>query len=116
MKSEMELRELDAWIAEHVMNRKDAEYCTDGLVPEVIIPGFGLFHPTTDPAANDAVDDAIIERLSGNLESYSVRKNADGNFIFRAIYKGEEFVAYDLEKKICRALFAQKLFTPNPES
>lgn len=85
MKTE-QMRELDAWIAENVFK----------------YPSWNVFSPTSDPAASDALDDKILEK-SG------YRVNFTGAFFLMQTNDGKHTTSH-ADKKICRVLFAKKLF------
>lgn len=123
MKSEKELRELDAWIAEHVMGlvlckRRPAILNPNEFVlsiPSKIVRariGTGPtinFQPTIDPAAAMLVLKHCIKSEKGNL-GLSMRGSGEG---FGIVAKHD---VYELTLELAICLFAQKLFTPNPES
>lgn len=60
----------------------------------------------SDPAASDALDDAILERLTGHY-----RITFDGINYRMATTDGSEISAAHNNKKICRALFAKRIFS-----
>ncbi len=128
--------ELNEWIAENVMgyiwtchnnpvapfvNKKwllepnlFADLSSDGrwkkaIGTEEALTGHEGAEPpsfTTDPAASDALDDKILEKLGG--DSYTICF-LDGQYsIFTRTVRG---VISHTDKKICRALFAHKLFS-----
>lgn len=122
-----QLRELDAWIAEHVMGWKrmtwHQHFKTRGLPNGKELTSYWhnkdgsiaadfcgecdcgkvdtSFKPTTDPAASDALDDAILKKC----ELYVVDFD-EGVFRMNA----GKAAAEHPDKKICRALFARQLF------
>lgn len=61
---------------------------------------------TTDPAASDALDDAILKKFG--YEGYSAWVSENGTYIMRSCEDHE--VESSPDKKICRALFARKLW------
>jgi len=119
------LRELDAWIAEHVMGWKKIgrgkilqEWKDSDGNPHFIGDRpiadqddcncwMDMFNPTTDPAASDALDDKILEKLGE--DGYQIWH--DGKNFIMCRRNGLEPQAKHLDKKICRALFAQRLFS-----
>ncbi len=138
--SATEQRELDAWIAENVMGYRRTEnpddHTTDGATlfwhrtsgpqREVVLKGraythggmteetgkemfshsWTFFEPTTDPVASDALDDAILNHPMGNHRIELV----NGIYYFTSTVNPNIGCEYH-NKKICRALFAQKLFS-----
>lgn len=118
--SEMELRELDAWIAEHVMEweRGWSSCAPRGLeCHEKTFEHYGLwvdpttgtqkrahyFHPTTDPAAAMEVQRKLAER-GGNVETF---KGGDGHYYATDTYD-LKVSAPTLELAIC--LLARKIY------
>lgn len=119
--TEHELRELDAWIAEHVMRLVLCQRAPAILTPNefvLSIPskivrariGNGStinFSPTTDPAASMQVLQKCAER--GAWPDFTLLRHTppQGKWVFE--YDGEEIVCDTLPLAI--ALFAKKLFS-----
>jgi len=101
-----ELRELDCEIERIVFGRMDCkatgdcfgsiEYDSDKMPPRRF---------TTDPAASDALDDAILKKLDG----YAYRVHCQGGF-YVMVRVGEVPSAIHQDKKVCRALLAKQLW------
>lgn len=112
-----QLRERDAWIAEHVMGWVIYKTVDDWMnagspigrkitILEEKNHSFEIPHHTTDPAASDALDDAILRKLNG----YAYRIYFQGGlYVMRSLAPDGICVEHP-DKKICRVLFAQKLF------
>jgi len=67
--------------------------------------------PTTDPASSDALDDAILKKLSCDNEPVQiVQLKGRSEFFMSAVFEGKSITARAADKKICRVLFAKKLF------
>lgn len=104
--SDKELRGLDAWIAKHLFGRADVEFSegniswdADNRIPK---------NYTTNPAASDELDERIIDKLGGRpLLSWNDGKS----HYFESCVECETILAAHKDKKICRAIFAKKLFT-----
>lgn len=123
-----QLREKDAFVAEHVFNItgkngvkiSECQAAIDRInsdtsFPDCIaedyqigqaMPQFPKF--CTDPAASDALDDSILKKLEGrNIESsfYNGCHHLACEIMARKIITAEH-----PDKKICRVLFAEALF------
>ena len=82
-----EMRELDAWLQDN-------------------IPGIASNEsPTRNHAASDVLDDKILEKIQDGYEIQFL----NGFYTFKALCRRISQTHHD--KKICRALFAKKLFT-----
>lgn len=81
-----EQRELDAWLSENV------------------IPECPYDRPTVDPASSDALDDKILAEHAGYRITFDGKNYTMTDTILKISEKNPD-------KKICRALFAQKLFS-----
>jgi len=121
--SETEHQELNCWIAENVMgftrgkmNRRDVFNVL--VSPDAKAKGFVRFqydehlptdlsapHYTTDPAASDALDDALLERCGEMLIGFD-----EGEFYIETNHNGKLVSVSNKDKKICRALFAKEVF------
>jgi Phage ABA sandwich domain len=107
--NETQLRELDTWIAEHVMGmiKADSPDDTGWFRRSTYLP---KFEPSTDPAAAMMVLEALRGRggfcveLIANTDGWLVHYDDDGN--------GWSVTAETLP--LCIALFARKLFENNP--
>ncbi len=126
--NELNLGELDAWIAEHVFgyhkqqfnNGYESTACNlmvdkpfradkfrkHGWHKDYKLVG-GFPHYTADAAASDALDDKIRERCGEDGYSTYMRGN-DVHML--ACLTGLDAHAIHPDKKICRALFAKKLW------
>ncbi len=116
----IELRSLDAWIAENVFGWTDIEFYKPpqpDYTEEAPEPFWRGVHKanllwqsvpryTTDPAASDALDDAILNHPMGNHRIELV----NGIYYFTSTVN-PNIGCEHAEKKICRALFAQKIWT-----
>jgi len=108
-----ELRELDCEIECIVFGRTDCkatgdcfgsiEYDSDKMPPRMF---------TTDAAASDALDDAILKKLKGKFDGYKTWFTGI-NHIYQCV-NGKRFAEHP-DKKVCRALFAKQLFKPTTE-
>lgn len=128
MKTPIEqLREKDAWIAEHVFGWKwylFSDHICQLEAPSnwqerhggnpVDIPRdtdekdtTSVDEYTTDPAASDALDDKILEKLDGG---YAIFRRKNGSFHMTGNRNQKFIEAEHHDKKICRVLFAEKLF------
>ncbi len=132
-----QLREKDAWIAEHVFGAKwfhcrhpeSSEDRRDFIVMpkdscEFLaykeIYGEGRKYKrnkikthwvekfTTDPAASDALDDKILEKLRSSGDG--VTAYCDDGLIYMESRNRNWIEAEHPDKKICRVLFAEKLW------
>lgn len=114
-----ELRELDAWIAEHVMGWKITKYHCCGEQVERLKPSSGDLHanirnysPTTDPsAAMDVLKKCSQMKFDVSINHFDA-KNLNlliGLKEWSVLTIGFEAQAETLELAIC--LFAKKLFT-----
>ncbi len=92
-----ELRELDDWIENRVFGRKLASAGYSWL-PE-------SKHYTTNAADSDALDDKILEANQYAINFSSMEKK------FVIWQPDGEVWATHSDKKICRAMFAKKLFS-----
>jgi len=113
-----QLHEKDCFIAEKVMGWKRRRFCLqDGEVGFFQFSHGGIevrlengsrlfsFSPTTDSAASDLLDEKILEKCG--YESWKLK------YCYRMETIGREpvLVAEHPDKKICRVLFAEKLFS-----
>lgn len=99
-----EMRELDAWIAEHVMGWKISFRA--GEVEIWRTPsGTAVFHPTTDPAA--AME---VLKKCGERACTTVYRTKGAWVVTSSILVGAEADAPTPELAIC--LFAKALFGP----
>lgn len=118
--NDKELRELDAWIAEHVMGKsikhaasaKSDDYWWNAYGGEsggCVMRGMECFAPTEKPS--DAM--AVLKKCVAENYDYGVEiEPCSGNEFLVAGMKDEKYIsakAPTLELAICR--FAQKLFT-----
>ncbi len=118
-----ELRTLDAWIAENVMGwiKRDTIHKIEGgdfavqgdtvfIAKKANSNFLKEFHPTTDPAASDALDDKILEWCFKNNKRILVWKSDAENYCIKLVDEPPFWFAIHSDKKICRAMFAKKLF------
>jgi hypothetical protein len=101
-----EQRELGAWIEKEIYGgvyRRYGNGCGEWKFPDGTARHYTRQF-TTDPATSDALDDKILEKCKGYLTCLM----DDGKFLMRDDKCGVYAIHHD--KKICRALFAKKLF------
>lgn len=121
--NDRELRELDAWVAEHVMGWTDLElYQPPSEFMEEQQPPFfrgmnkmcllwqSIPNCSTDPAAAMQVLEKCTKNCSKDCKTISVRENGEGYMVFaRDSYYREVAEAETLPLAIC--LFAKQLFS-----
>jgi hypothetical protein len=103
-----ELRELEAWIAENVFEWSDCS--NESGIPPMESGYHAIKNYTTNPAASDAMDDAILQHPQGNHRIELV----NGVYYFTSTVNPNIGCEHP-DKKICRALFAKKLFEKGGE-
>jgi hypothetical protein len=71
--------------------------------------GYSYFEPTTDPAASDALEDKILSEMAGL--KYDIYFQGNQYVIgWVLVSNGVRHSVSHPDKKICRVLFALKLF------
>lgn len=111
MKDE-ERDDLNCWIAENLfgyekIRRLDLSF-SQALVGSIGGVQMDIPNYTTDPAASDALDDAILKNLEWG---YEIMPQSDGRVFMADSRFGGIGCVYGENKMICRALFAKKLFS-----
>lgn len=103
-------RQCEAWRLTEAEAKKH-EYTRGGYEEQVRVMILDTPHYTTDPAASDALDTEIINKLG--QQGYQSYVNNNGEYVMCTQGKGglNPRFAEHPDKKICRALFAKQLWS-----